>query len=131
DHLFRYGPVVAVGRPGDRLRPLGAVRDYLTDDAWQARVEQLMRQACAIVLVAGRTAGLGWELRKIVELDLLGKLVLLFPPVELQDVRARWASLCDRFQGTGIMPSLKIDVKQTRAILLQPVTGPLSIMTED
>src|SRR5262245_33924680 len=131
DHLFRYGPVVAIGRPGDKLRPLGAARDYLTDDAWQARVEQLMRQACAIVLVAGRTAGLGWELRKVVELDFVGKLVLLFPPVELQDIRARWASLCDSFQGTGIAPSLKIDLKRTRAILLQRMAAPLSIMTED
>jgi hypothetical protein len=131
DHLFRYGPVVAVGRPGEGLRPLGAARDYLTDDAWQARVEQLMTQACTIVLVAGRTAGLGWELRKIIELDLLGKLVLLFPPAELQDLRARWASLCDNIQATAITPSLKIDLRHTRAMLLQPTVGPVSLMTED
>jgi hypothetical protein len=31
DHLFQYGPVVAIGKPDDKVPSLGASRDYLND----------------------------------------------------------------------------------------------------
>ena len=91
-----------------------------------------MGQARAIVLVAGRTEGVGWELRKIVQLDLLGKLILLLPPVELKELRARWNHTCDRImQVTGTAPPREINLKRTRGILLRHAAAPLFIEAED
>ena len=60
--LEEVGPVIAIGRPGDRLAPLGAERRYLKDEDWQQQVEILMSQASFVVIQVGATAGLLWEL---------------------------------------------------------------------
>jgi hypothetical protein len=77
--LRHVGPFVAVGRPGEALPALGAARMYLTDDEWQGEVERLMHQASLVILLAGRTPGLGWELRKCRELLNPLRLVILIP----------------------------------------------------
>ena len=43
--LNRIGPVVAIGRPGERLQPLGASRDYLADSDWQRAVTTTIEEA--------------------------------------------------------------------------------------
>ncbi|TCL72607.1 hypothetical protein [Rhizobium sp. BK251] len=53
--------MVAVGRPGERLPQVGAQRVYLTDDAWQARIIELMEGAALVVLRTGSSAGFHWE----------------------------------------------------------------------
>ena len=131
DHLFRYGPVVAIGRPGEG-RPLGAVRDYVPDGAWQARMDQLLGQAGAIVMVAGRTAGLGWELDEVLRRGLARKLILLLPPVKDAELRARWTWVSDRIaQATGASPIADVDPMRARAILLRPGEGAEVISAED
>jgi len=40
--LWRAGPVVAIGRPGEKLPPAGAAREYVLDGEWQARVGELI-----------------------------------------------------------------------------------------
>jgi hypothetical protein len=58
------GPFVAVGRPGDTLPPLGASRFYLPGKDWQGFVSQLLDDAALVLIMAGRTEGLGWEIRR-------------------------------------------------------------------
>ena len=53
------GPLVAIGQP-DTPPVLGAYNLYVGDD-WQARVEDLALRAQLVVLVAGTTPGLLWE----------------------------------------------------------------------
>ena len=36
--LDRIGPTISVGRPGERLAPLGASRDYLDSPDWKSAV---------------------------------------------------------------------------------------------
>ena len=55
----------------------------------------LMRDAAMIVAIVGRTAALTWELDTIAELGLIGKLVLLLPPVALPELHDRWMRLQD------------------------------------
>ncbi|MDQ3765288.1 MAG: succinylglutamate desuccinylase/aspartoacylase family protein [Actinomycetota bacterium] len=120
DHLWRYGPVVAIGRPGDRLPPLGAARDYVSDEQWQQKVEQLMLSASIIVLVLGRTEGLAWELKKIIELDLIRKLVVLFPPIQLGvsgDLLARWDALREQAGRSGLALPQESDLHCIRAMV--------------
>lgn len=58
------GPFVAIGRPGDKLPPLGAARFYVEDDKWRGAVDDLLRRAALVLLRAGKTQGLLWELRQ-------------------------------------------------------------------
>jgi TM2 domain-containing membrane protein YozV len=59
--LERIGPVIAIGKPGERLPELGAARRYVGDDEWRQVVDQLMNDAVLVVIRAGETANLWWE----------------------------------------------------------------------
>ncbi|MGW4938865.1 hypothetical protein ACWEQH_38760 [Streptomyces sp. NPDC004166] len=77
-----FGPMVAVGRPGQRLPEVGARRLYLDQHGWQDTVLRLMAKAgdSGLVLMgAGRGAALRWELTQAVALVPPSRLVLLVP----------------------------------------------------
>lgn len=59
--LHGIGPVVAIGRPGEPLPELGAARLYVSHDAWQQAVGNLMRQAGLVVVRVGASPGVLWE----------------------------------------------------------------------
>ena len=90
--LGSYGPVVAVGRPGTAPDSLGAAREFLPDDSWQDGVLARMAAALAIVVVAGDTPGLEWEVAAIADRGHLGKTVFVIPPVAELEATARWAA---------------------------------------
>jgi TM2 domain-containing membrane protein YozV len=64
DILDSIGPVVAIGKPGEPLPELGAARLYVTDDQWQAKVQDLMRRASLVVVRLGSSPGLLWEIEQ-------------------------------------------------------------------
>jgi hypothetical protein len=65
DELKRNGPVIAVGNPGDTVRPvLGAVRLYLEED-WKSEVHKLLAVSRIVVIEADVTPGAFWELQCI------------------------------------------------------------------
>ena len=74
--------LVAIGRPGERFKPLGAARTYYPDDEWQSAVEISVHRAKAIVLIAGSTKGLDWEIQHLKEWDVLNKCLVILPPIE-------------------------------------------------
>jgi hypothetical protein len=47
------GPFVAIGRPGEKLPELGALRCYVDDNQWEEKVLESMRSASLVVLRAG------------------------------------------------------------------------------
>lgn len=61
--MDQVGPFLAVGKPGESLPEVGAARIYVGDDEWQHRVSELMSQARLVVLRAGETANLWWEVK--------------------------------------------------------------------
>ncbi|SDG55307.1 hypothetical protein SAMN05216553_10936 [Lentzea fradiae] len=77
--LGAFGPVVAVGQPGERLPHLGAARFYLPDDQWREGVLELMGMASLIVLRLGDGDGVWWEVEQARATQPPGKLVLLVP----------------------------------------------------
>lgn len=124
DHLWRTGPVVAIGKPGDKLPPLGAARDYVSGDGWQQKVEEMMLSASVIVVVVGRTEGLAWEFAKIIELGLMPKLILLFPPLPsvsvgttVAELPGRWNALREQARGAGLELPENVDFYRTKAVL--------------
>ncbi|MFS8102425.1 hypothetical protein LFM09_35400 [Lentzea alba] len=77
--LGAFGPVIAVGRPGEPLPHLGAARFYLPFDDWQPGVLKLMDLSQLIVLRLGEGEGLWWEVEQARTTQPPGKLVLLIP----------------------------------------------------
>ncbi|MGD9704333.1 MAG: hypothetical protein AB7Q42_21660 [Acidimicrobiia bacterium] len=92
--LSTYGPVTAVGRPGRSLASLGAAREHLTNDSWQAGVVERMAEARSIVIVPGITSGLQWEVGTAVAAGHLDKTVFVLPPVDRAQARERWRIVC-------------------------------------
>jgi hypothetical protein len=77
--LRRLGPVVAIGRPGERLPEVGAARLYVSDRTWQDAVRYFMDRAGAVVVVVGRSSGVMWETRTTLERVRLDRVLFFFP----------------------------------------------------
>ncbi|MGW5641419.1 hypothetical protein ACWEV3_03890 [Saccharopolyspora sp. NPDC003752] len=77
--LTAFGPVIAVGKPGEPLPRLGAARCYLPHDDWQPEVLRLMDLSQLIVLRLGTGEGLWWEVEQARATQPARKLLLLTP----------------------------------------------------
>jgi hypothetical protein len=72
--LAPLGPMIAIGKPGERFPELGAARFYVTNDLWQQKIADAAAAARYVVLTTGITEGLRWE---------IGHLVRHLPPEKL------------------------------------------------
>jgi len=97
----KVAPVIAIGQPGTRLQPLGAVRDYFSDDDWQVAVLKRINVSSAVIFVVGRSPGAQWELTQIRERGALGKTLFIFPPLPSSEFRKRCLVLS---AGLGLKP---------------------------
>jgi hypothetical protein len=77
--LRRVGPVIAIGRPGERLPEVGAARLYVSDRTWQAAVRFFLEQAQVVVIIVGRSSGVRWEIQTALELFRPEGLLFHFP----------------------------------------------------
>lgn len=114
NHFMTFGPFIAVGSPQDKVPQLGAARKRLSDEDWQQAFTQWMAEASVIVMYAGTTHWVGWELERILEGGYAEKLILLFPPVlpfpgfrhrswlrkQMPDVTKRFEATKAAFAGT-------------------------------
>ncbi len=101
DHLLvenfsRYGPAVALGRPGEKTLPFGAARVYAAHDRWQEKVLDLAATSRQIILVVDATPGVEWEIETLLKAPFLQKTLFLCAP-RSADVRehpglGRWLS---------------------------------------
>lgn len=96
----RFGPFVAIGRPSEDLPLLGAARDYVSNDAWQAHALDLMQKAKLIIVAAGTSEGLKWEFQRIIEGGWHRKLLIVMPPVPNAERANRTAMLSRSLSGT-------------------------------
>ena len=64
--LNPLGPLIAIGRPGEELPHIGAMRFYSdpTGEKWQQDVAKLLGVSRYVFLRAGVTRGLEWETKK-------------------------------------------------------------------
>jgi hypothetical protein len=99
EQVAPYGPVVATGESSERLAPLGAARDYLASDTWREAVGRWMMEARMVIVIAGASEGVRWELARLDALALWRKTMLVFPPVDLDQLRSRWESVRERVPG--------------------------------
>jgi hypothetical protein len=79
--LNDFGPVVALGIPGEKLPGLGAIREYVAHDVWQQHVHDYMKKAVLVVLrlTPHATENLLWEFKEAVREVAPERLILLVP----------------------------------------------------
>jgi hypothetical protein len=89
-HLLTLGPVVAIGKPHERLSPLGAAREYVFGPGWQERVSTVLDECSWVVSILGGSEGLVWEYEQIIRRGIADRLMLVVPPETPQVIRQRW-----------------------------------------
>jgi hypothetical protein len=77
-YLSKIGPYVAIGRPGEPLPELGAHRIYVGAE-WEEEVLALLRRARLVVIRAGTTRGLRWELGQVMAAVEPSKVLVILP----------------------------------------------------
>lgn len=95
NHFKRFGPFIAVGVSGETVPVPGAARAILSHREWISTVSDWMNEAKVIVMYAGWTNWVSWELAKIIETNNINKLILIIPEVvgEACAIRAEHISL--------------------------------------
>jgi hypothetical protein len=145
------GTVIAIGHPGEALPILGAQRFYVEGEDWREVVRDLLTRAHAVVLRAGCTPGLRWELEQVVRSTPPEKRVLFLSFVASMTASrqtqyhefCRWAG---SFWGTPLPAEIGTSLmiyfdKSDRPRLLDPssvadleghpLVGPLSRLAKD
>jgi len=77
--LGKIGPVVCIGKPGEKLPELGAARVYVSHEEWQQTVHDFMTKAKLVVLRLGDTPGFWWEVERSVSTIDPTRLLLMVP----------------------------------------------------
>jgi hypothetical protein len=91
--LAQAGPFVAIGKPGETLPQIGAQRLYVADTDWQEVVKSYIAYADPIILIAGKTTWVQWELAAIVATARAAHLLIVFPRTSEAERAARWQNL--------------------------------------
>jgi hypothetical protein len=76
------GPVIAIGRPGERLPELGAARMYVNNNNWQSAVRFFIQHSSVIVFIVGHSPGVKWEIETALEESELASILFFFPYME-------------------------------------------------
>jgi len=80
DALRDFGPALAIGRPAEKLPPVGAARMYVSDVKWKSVVIETLATSQLVVLFADATKGFLWEVGAVVERVDPAKVLVCLPP---------------------------------------------------
>lgn len=95
DAFKPVGELLTIGRPGEKLPLPGAPRIYATESEWRQKVETLILHARLIVMRAGTTDALQWELASVVGSSRLDDFVILVWRLSKKEYR-RFKEQADR-----------------------------------
>ena len=131
DEVAQYGPVVALGMPGEENVPFGAQRYYSSHDDWQEIVAGTAKRSRAIVLAAGDSQGVRWEYEMLAREQLLDKTLLLFPPTDDETPEAGHAALSAFQEATGVIVDSNFGAGRKIIALVPAGEGRHEIITSD
>lgn len=134
DHFTAIGPFIAVGEPKDKSPHLGAARVALSNDAWQGSVLDWIGSSKLVLIMAGATHWIGWEMGKVLEMGAAQRAIVLFPQTRRQwrpfrKKKRRKIAPEDRlqvvrnvFEGTPWEAGLLqlTDAKKIRSVIFEP-----------
>jgi hypothetical protein len=66
DALMPFGRLVAFGRPGARLQPVGAWRHRMGNE-WQREILRYLSEAALVIVCPGTSPSVAWELEQVLE----------------------------------------------------------------
>jgi len=126
DEVAQYGPVVALGRPGETKAPFGALRHYATNEEWQTVITDTARRAQAIIIAAGDSEGVLWEYDLLKREGLIDRTLLLFRPGSGEAAVNRRAleAFC-----SALNVSYEFEADHHMVALLQTDSGPVLLTT--
>jgi hypothetical protein len=126
----KIGPVIAIGRPGEKLPALGAARFYVTHELWKQKVSEVAALSRFVVWATGRTEGLRWEISHLLENLPPEKLILLAHPHLLdlpeQQREAEWRAFLQSI-GTLFPVPLPQHLGDTRFFFFGPGWQPYAV----
>lgn len=82
-----FGPLVALGKPNEKIVPPGAYRMYMSEDGWQAAIKSLINSAQLVVVQLGQTANLWWEINQVINTVGPQRLLFLIPAEWIKQTR--------------------------------------------
>jgi hypothetical protein len=124
EQLTGAGPFVAIGRPGERLPQLGASRLYLGDSEWQAVVESYIARSDLIIIIAGTTHWIRWELATVLKQDRIARLLIVFPRITEADRNERWQNLKAAFGDSSWSAAMEgVDIARALAVFISVDRG--------
>jgi len=86
--LQPIGELVAIGKPGETLPTPGAARLYAPDAGWKTKIRDQIQTARLVVIRAGTSEGLLWELKQAVQVMNPKKLLILILRMGKKDYEA-------------------------------------------
>ena len=124
EQLTGAGPFVAIGRPGEQLPQLGASRLYVGDSEWQAVVQSYIAQSDLVIVIAGKTHWVQWELANVLKQDRIAGLLIVFPPISEADRNERWQNLKPAFSDTSWSAAMeRVDITRALALFMTENRG--------
>ena len=124
EQLTGAGPFVAIGKPGEQLPQLGASRLYVADSDWQAVVQSYIAKSELIILIAGKTHWVQWELANVIRQDRITGLLIVFPRITEADRNERWQNLKPAFSDTSWSASMeRVDIAGALAVFITADRG--------
>lgn len=90
--LSRFGPVIAISPPGQRLPALGAAKTSVDHQHWREQVETWARDAQFVVLSgtpASVRAGFGWEIELVARRMGHNRVLVVFAPWKKSQLHQR------------------------------------------
>ena len=128
--IWRHAPVLAIGRPGEPAPPLGAVRFYVRQDAWQQTVQTLIGLCQLVIWTTGDTEGLHWEITHLLE-SVTPERLLLWVHVHIteatrSDREHAWKKFLQHYSNVFPKPPLA-NVEHVRFIAFEKDWTPIGI----
>lgn len=121
-----YDKVIALGRPGDRLPGVGALRVSADSGDWQQVIAAYMKDARHIYMAVGFTSGLIWEFRTLNTPTTISKVSLIFVPESPQSILSTWRIFAGGHRDLLSQPDETI--KRALAVRFQDASSPLFIV---
>jgi len=74
------GPVIAISDLSQGLPPPGAARLSKLGEVWKPSVRKLIQECDRVLILAGVSPGVLWEIEEVCRLDAISKTIVVFPP---------------------------------------------------
>jgi hypothetical protein len=113
--LHKLGPVICLGRPGEKYSEAGASRLYVEDEYWQQAVVHFLQESRAVVVVVGDTDSLHWEIETAILNTPLNQLLFFFPYAASTDVaQSLWQRVMQWFFPMNVTKGIYLQMESER-----------------